>query len=249
MNRVARASLHRRRRVAQPSRRRIPYGAGSATKAAPRVRDRSSVSIRFLLVTVALFAAAHAMAAEPDLSCPPGTHLWQHPNGSESRCETPGGVAEGPLYGRYSDGTLRYHGTSRAGKTTGTWTNWNANGTVSIEAEYEDGELLGAFRRYDADGVLQTEGNHDRKGRMDGTWTRFWPNGSVRTRWTMAGGRQHGPVATFFESGAKKTEGQRADGQPDGAWRWFDASGAVTSTCRYEAGRVVAGVCGGARAE
>jgi hypothetical protein len=214
--------------------------------------NRASVarrSLRWLLVAVALVAASRATAVEPDLKCPPGTHLRQHQNGSESRCETPAGVAEGPVYGRYSDGTLRYHGTSRAGKTTGTWTNWNANGTVSIEAEYQDGELIGAFRGYDANGMLRTEGNHDRKGRMDGTWTRFWPNGSVRTRWTMAGGRQHGPVATFWESGTKKSEGQRADGQPDGTWRWFDASGVATGSCRYEAGRVVEGVCGGSGAE
>ena len=219
-----------------------------AASSAPRVFDRNSatlvrVSMRRLFAAVALLAAPHAIAAEPDLECPPGTHLWQHQNGSESRCETPAGVAEGPIYGRYSDGTLRYHGTSRAGKTTGTWTNWNSNGTVSIEAEYQNGELLGAFRRYDNNGVLQTEGNHDRLGRMDGTWTRFWPSGVVRTRWTMAGGRQHGPVATFYESGAKKSEGQRADGQPDGEWRWFSEDGQTTESCRYAAGRVASGVC------
>ena len=189
--------------------------------------------------------AARASAAEPDLRCPPGTKLWEHQNGSEARCETPAGVAEGPTYGRYRDGTLRYHGTSHAGKTNGTWTNWNANGTVSIEAEYRDGELAGAFRRYDTNGVLQSEGNHDQKGRMDGTWTRYWPNGNARTRWTMDGGRQHGPVATFYESGAKKSEGQRKDGQPDGEWRWFDTTGTVTETCRYDSGRVVDGSCGG----
>jgi antitoxin component YwqK of YwqJK toxin-antitoxin module len=201
------------------------------------------------LLLAALFASPGASAAEPDLRCPPGTQLWQHRNGSESRCETPDGVAEGPTWGRYRSGALRYHGTARAGKTTGTWTNWNANGTISIEAEYRDGELVGAFRRYDARGVLQMEGNHDREGRMDGTWTRFWPDGTVRTRWTMDAGRQHGPVATFYESGARKSEGQRADGRPDGAWNWFSEDGRTTESCRYEAGRVAEGVCKSADAE
>lgn len=216
----------------------------------PGTRATAKSSVRFLLLlAAALLASPPANAAEPDLKCPPGTRLWKHGNGSEARCETPDGVAEGPAYGRYGDGTLRYHGTAHAGKTTGTWTNWNSNGTLSIEAEYEDGELVGAFRRYDAKGVLQSEGNHDRKGRMDGTWTRFWPNGKVRTRWTMDGGRQHGPVETFYESGAKKSEGQRADGQPDGEWSWFAEDGARTERCRYEAGRVVDGVCKEAGAE
>jgi antitoxin component YwqK of YwqJK toxin-antitoxin module len=201
--------------------------------------------MRSLLFAAVLFASPLAIAAEPDLRCPPGTKLWTLGNGSEAHCETPNGVAEGPAYGRYSDGTLRYHGTSHAGKTTGTWTNWNSNGTLSIEAEYQDGELVGAFRRYDAHGVLQSEGNHDRKGRMDGTWTRYWPNGKVRTRWTMDGGRQQGPVETFYESGAKKSQGQRTDGQPVGEWTWFAEDGAVTQTCVYEGGRVASGVCGG----
>ena len=212
-------------------------------------RATAKSKVRLLLFAVVLFASSLAIAAEPDLHCPPGTKLWKHRNGSEARCETPDGVAEGPTYGRYTDGTLRYLGTSRAGKTTGTWTNWNSNGTLSIEAEYQNGELVGAFRRYDANGVLQSEGNHDRKGRMDGTWTRYWPNGKVRTRWTMDGGRQHGPVATFYESGAKKSEGQRVDGQPDGEWNWFAEDGTMTQTCRYEAGRVVTGVCKEAGAE
>ncbi len=205
--------------------------------------------MRLLLLAIALLASPLANAAEPDLRCPSGTALWKHPTGSEARCETPDGIAEGPAYARYGNGALRYFGTSHAGKTSGMWTNWNSNGTLSVEAHYEDGELVGAFRRYDASGVLQSEGNHDRKGRMDGTWTRFWPNGRVRTRWTMDGGRQHGPVATFYESGAKKSEGQRIDGSPDGDWTWFAEDGRTTESCRYEAGRVVAGVCKGAGAE
>lgn len=215
----------------------------------PLRRATAEHRVRFLLLALALVAAPLARAAEPDLTCPAGTKLWNHPNGIEARCETPNGVAEGPAYGRYSDGTLRYYGTSHAGKTTGTWTNWNPNGTVSIEAEYKNGELVGAFRRYDAKGVLQNEGSHDAEGRMHGTWTRYWPNGKARTRWTMDAGQQHGPVATFYESGAKKSEGQRANGLPDGEWDWFAEDGTETQSCRYEAGVVVAGVCKEAGAE
>ncbi len=222
--------------------RRVEPAACELPRLNRALRATVKPGVRFLLLAVALLAA-RATAAEPDLSCPSGTRLWKQSNGSESRCETPDGVGEGPTYGRYSNGTLRYSGTTRAGKTTGLWTNWNSNGTLSIEAEYQDGELVGAFRRYDANGVLQSEGNHDRKGRMDGTWTRFWPSGKVRTRWTMDGGRQQGPVATFYESGAKKSEGQRVDGRPDGEWTWYAEDGHPTESCRYQEGRVVAGVC------
>ena len=203
---------------------------------------------RLLLAIVGSLAViARASAAEPDLSCPPGARLWKHD--SEARCETPNGVSEGPVFGRYTDGTLRYFGTTRHGKTHGAWTNWNENGTVSIEANYEDGELVGAFRRFDANGVLQSEGNHDRAGRMDGLWKRYWPNGRIRTQWTMAHGQQHGPVTTWYESGARKSEGQRTDGRPDGAWIYFAEDGSVTNRCRYEQGHVVEGECGNPGAE
>jgi antitoxin component YwqK of YwqJK toxin-antitoxin module len=189
-----------------------------------------------------LAVIAGARAAEPDLRCPPGTRLWKH--GQEGHCETPSGVSEGPLFGLYTNGTLRYFGTSRRGKTHGAWTSWNGNGTVSIEANYEHGELVGAFRRFDANGVLQSEGNHDGTGQMDGLWKRYWPNGRIRTQWTMTHGQQHGPVSTWYESGARKSEGQRKDGRPDGAWSYFAGDGSVTNRCRYEQGHLVEGECG-----
>jgi len=203
---------------------------------------------RLLLAIVGSLAViARVSAAEPDLSCPPGTTLWKH--GREAHCETPSGVSEGPVFGRYTNGTLRYFGTTRHGKTHGAWTNWNGNGTVSIEANFEDGELVGAFRRFDAHGVLQSEGNHDRAGQMDGPWKGYWPNGRIRTQWTMAHGQQHGPVATWYESGARKSEGQRTDGRPDGAWVYFAKDGSVTNRCRYEQGQVVEGECAKPTAE
>jgi len=188
-----------------------------------------------------LLAAGCAHATGPDLACPPGTVLRE--NSRDARCETPNGVAEGPTFGRYGNGRLRYYGTSRNGKTEGPWTSWNQDGTVSIEANYEGGELVGWFRRFDAHGVLQSEGQHDRRGRMDGVWTSYWPNGRVRTRWTMAHGEQDGPVATWYESGARKSEGQRARGRSDGDWTWFAEDGSVAARCRYDQGRVVEGDC------
>jgi len=190
---------------------------------------------------------AGASAVEPDLRCPPGTRLWTH--GREARCETPTGVAEGPIFGRYRDGTLRYFGTMRNGKTHGAWTNWNWNGTVSSEANWEDGELVGAFRHFDGNGVLQSEGNHDRAGRMDGLWKRYWPNGRTRTQWTMEHGLQHGPVTSWYESGVRKSEGRRTGDRPDGTWIYFAEDGSVTNRCRYEQGHLVEGKCGNPGAE
>ena len=188
-----------------------------------------------------LVAVALGSAAERDLQCPAGTKVVEQAH--EARCETPNGVSEGPFLGRNEDGTVRFRGSARRGKTHGAWTSWNANGTVAIEANYEDGELVGAFRRFDANGILQSEGNHDRDGAMDGTWTRYWPNGRVRTKWSMSHGAQQGPVTTWYETGAKKSEGQRAGGRPEGAWIYFDEDGRTTHQCRYEQGRVVAGNC------
>ena len=203
-----------------------------------------------LLLTAMLgtfVAIAGADAAEPKLPCPSGTRLVQQAR--EARCETPDGVAEGPFTVRNADGTLRYAGTARRGKTHGAWTSWSAAGKVSVEAHYEDGELVGPFRRFGANGILQIEGSHDRAGEMDGIWNGYWPNGRLRTQWSMSHGEQQGPVTTWYESGAKKSKGRRAGGQPDGAWTYFAEDGLVTHRCRYDRGRVAEGPCGQAGPE
>ena len=75
-------------------------------------------------------------------------------------------------------------------------------------------------------------------------WTEYWPNGRTRIEWGMRHGEQRGPVTTWYESGAKKSEGQRADGRPDGVWRYFAEDGRETKRCRYQQGQVLAGPCG-----
>jgi antitoxin component YwqK of YwqJK toxin-antitoxin module len=174
--------------------------------------------------------------------CPPGTSRVDR--AADSACQTADGVLEGPLWARYPDGRLRFYATARKGLVEGIWTSWHANGERSIEAEYHDGQLDGRFRMWDMAGHLLYEGFHDAHGQMDGTWVRWWPNGRQRARWEMRGGRQQGAIEAWYPSGVRRMQGQRTDGRADGRWQWWDEDGKPTRTCRYEAGRVVEGVCG-----
>jgi antitoxin component YwqK of YwqJK toxin-antitoxin module len=194
-----------------------------------------------LLLLLAL-PAGSARAAEPSLACPPGTVL--RTSGRDGGCETPGGVAEGPFWSRAANGGLRYVAHAHLGRPHGLWTSFHSNGTRATEAEYVDGELCGAFRRWDADGHLLYEGRHDAHGEMDGVWTHYWPNGHKRAEWTMAHGRQEGPVQIWYESGTPKLRGRRHDGRADGEFTWWDESGAVVNRCRVADGHPLEGACG-----
>jgi antitoxin component YwqK of YwqJK toxin-antitoxin module len=201
-----------------------------------------TIRIAVGLVLVSWGAAACGAANGHEPRCPPGTSRVDR--AADSTCQTADGVLEGPLWARYPDGRLRFYATARNGLVEGTWTSWHANGERSIEAEYHGGQLDGRFRMWDVGGHLLYEGFHDAHGQMDGTWTRWWPNGRERACWEMREGRQQGVIEAWYPSGERRMQGQRTDGRADGRWRWWDEDGHLTHACRYEAGRVVEGVCG-----
>jgi antitoxin component YwqK of YwqJK toxin-antitoxin module len=125
----------------------------------------------------------------------------------------------------------------------GVWVTYHPNGAKASEAEHVGGGLVGALRMWDEQGQLLFEGRHDAAGEMHGTWRRWWPSGAPRMRWEMDHGRQHGGVEGWHESGAPRLRGAHRDGARDGAWTWWSADGRVSHACRYDAGRVVEGVC------
>lgn len=193
------------------------------------------------LAAAALALVLCAAQGEPPLDCPPGSRRRQRDR--DFACETPVGVGEGPFWGRYESGRLRYWSEARDGKTHGTWITWHPSGEKATEAEYRGGELVGAFRQWDADGKLVYAGTHDATGEMHGTWTRWWPNGEKRLEWAMVHGHQHGEVAAWWQSGTRKLAGRHEAGRREGTWTWWDERGVETASCRYRDGSIVTGVC------
>jgi uncharacterized protein len=77
------------------------------------------------------------------------------------------GLAEG-TYTEYRNGKPSLVGQFAADKRTGTWTTYNADGSVTLTATYKDGVLDGPWRQL-VGGVV-VEGNMSR-GHRAGTWT------------------------------------------------------------------------------
>lgn len=200
--------------------------------------------MRLRLLAALALAATLGVAGDDSLEfeCPRGSALREH--GTDFACETPAGVGEGPFWTRRDDGTLRVWGRARAGRTEGRWLQFHPSGRKSIEANYRNGALVGRFELWDDHGQLLYAGTHDARGEMHGTWRRWWPNGRERMRWQMRHGTADGRVVAFWENGERRFEGRREHGRREGAWTWWDESGAVVARCRYERDAVVEGSCG-----
>lgn len=195
--------------------------------------------VRTGLLTLAAAGLLGSAAAPP--ACPPGTR--RHETAREGFCTDAAGARQGPIWGRFPDGSLRYLGEARNDLTHGSWRSWHANGTPSIEAIYANGQLSGPFRMWSAEGRLVYSGQHDEHGRMDGRFERWWPDGTPRLRWEMRAGVHHGVVEAWYESGGPRLRGARREGLDDGEWSWWNEDGGLARRCRFAAGRAVAGPC------
>jgi antitoxin component YwqK of YwqJK toxin-antitoxin module len=197
-----------------------------------------AVSVALLaLVALASFGAAPAQPPP----CPAGTSVREV--GREGWCASADGRRNGPIWGRYAGGGLRYLGAARDDLTHGVWRSWHENGEPSIESHYENGTLTGAFRMWSDAGRLLYAGRHDARGRMDGPFERWWPDGTPRLRWEMHAGVHDGPIEAWYPSGALRMRGARRDGRHQGVWTWWREAGGVERTCRYEDGRAIDGDC------
>jgi uncharacterized protein len=84
--------------------------------------------------------------------------------------------AQGP-YTEFRNGKPSVTGQFTADRKSGTWTYYNADGAVSLQATYKDGVLDGPYHQL-VDGYV-VEGTMS-QGRRTGTWTRTDKAGAVR---------------------------------------------------------------------
>lgn len=191
---------------------------------------------------LAALAALGGLGAGPALpACPPATTRHETPH--EGWCEDAAGARQGPIWGRRSDGSLRFLGTALDDAVHGAWRSWHPGGAPAIEAHYAHGVLTGPFRLWGENGRLLYTGRHDALGRMDGRFERRWPDGTPRLRWEMRAGVHHGAIEGWYASGARRVRGARRDGRDSGDWSWWDEHGRLERRCRFEAGIAVAGPC------
>ncbi|MCB0794639.1 MAG: hypothetical protein KDB88_07865, partial [Flavobacteriales bacterium] len=65
----------------------------------------------------------------------------------------------------------------------------------------------------------------------------YFENGMLRSTQYVAAGALH--FIHYYENGKVREMGSYRNGSPDGPWRQFDASGALTARVRFQKGRPV----------
>jgi hypothetical protein len=82
----------------------------------------------------------------------------------------------------------------------GAYVAWHANGTKSIEGEFQHGQPYGEFQWWYPSGQLQGKGVYQ-DGLMSGSWTWWYPNGMKLLQGNYSSGEQVGTWSQWAVDG------------------------------------------------
>ena len=107
------------------------------------------------LALTALLVGSGTVAAAPLPECPPKTHAVGKapPDGVEWRCETAGGVAEGPWLRWYDNGQPMSESHMKNGLEHGRQRAWWPNGQLMLEGVSVEGNRYKGFKYWGIDGT------------------------------------------------------------------------------------------------
>ena len=112
---------------------------------------------------------------------------------------------------------------------TGKWEYWYDSGAKSAEENYNSGVTSGIWKTWYSAGAQSSEINYS-----TGKATFWYPNGKKQSEGSMLVNRIFDGSWTFwFDTGVKNGEGNYVSGKKNGVWKWYDASGNLTSTETY----------------
>ncbi|TGE21972.1 tetratricopeptide repeat protein [Hymenobacter aquaticus] len=141
----------------------------------------------------------------------------------------------GPYTGYFPNGKVFQTGTYDHGKIVGLWKEYYRTGKLSSEETHNAaGELHGTYRDYDADGVLSMEQEYE-LGRITRV-TFFDKAGKVLAKTDVKKGKT--PVQGLRPTGKPRYTGAYLNGQPDGEWRWTYRNGTTETIRHYSGGKL-----------
>ncbi|MFT7486825.1 MAG: antitoxin component YwqK of YwqJK toxin-antitoxin module [Candidatus Paceibacteria bacterium] len=114
---------------------------------------------------------------------------------------------------------------------------WYPSGARLSEANFHEGELVGEFRRWHANGQLLASSTLD-AGRL--CPMKFWhADGTLSAEGLSRQGTREGYWRFWYESGDLREEGGFVSGQRSGLWSLFHEDGSLEATGRFQDGQRV----------
>lgn len=114
------------------------------------------------------------------------------------------------------------------------------NGVLQMTGSYLDAKAQtrdGAFRYYDEQGKLESEGVYQ-FGKREGIWANYYEGGQLRSRASYKNDQIIGLWQNWYEDGRLRAEGHYRKGRARGKWRWYDEQGRVASLETYRRGNL-----------
>ncbi len=73
-----------------------------------------------------------------------------------------------------------------------------------------------------------------KNGERYGQWTAYYPDGTKQSEDFFEDGKKNGKTATFYKDGKVRYIGYFKWDKPDGAWEFYDTTGAVATKKEYK---------------
>lgn len=151
-------------------------------------------------------------------------------------------TADGAKHGLYQkfmeDGTLFIQAQYENDTLHGKHTFFFPTGQAQSFETYERGQMHGAYQKYFEDGKVQSEGQYE-NGVMTGKWKKFYANGQVEEIVQFVNNDEQGPFEEFYENGKMKARGvyKKGPDTEDGLLEEFDENGELVKKKECESGR------------
>jgi antitoxin component YwqK of YwqJK toxin-antitoxin module/CHAT domain-containing protein/tetratricopeptide (TPR) repeat protein len=145
---------------------------------------------------------------------------------------------------KFGNWTIYYNGAKAllkkgtydsAGKETGYWIYYHANGNKKSEGEMRNGGNHGNWRFYYEDGSLKTEGLL-LKGFYEGEIKTYHSSGKLESVAMYERDTIHGAYVGYYENGNVQAKGEKAHGHKIGLWIYNFQSGLTDGTEEFSMG-------------
>ena len=114
---------------------------------------------------------------------------------------------------------------------------YDSEGRVRGAGPVENGNVVGEWRRFFADGTLRAIEHYDAKGTAVGGQEQFYSTGQLRQRRSYGpDGQAEGYFEQFYLDGQTQQTGFYHQGQPQGEWRSYYPNGRLSQAREYHRG-------------
>ena len=122
----------------------------------------------------------------------------------------------------YESGSLFYERTLN----NGFYKEYLENGAIAIESNYVDGELSGAWKKFNNTGALEWV-VHYKDGYRDGVYQNYYKNGQLKLEGNMLKNKKHGEEKRYLEDGQLEWSGKYKADLFNKTWVQYDVLGKV----------------------